>query len=167
MTTHHSQIYQTAMVTSLCIAALSFVSVVVLMTVTENARQNRTISESMLWSRVRLILALAAASGLSTSLPFALAAGVNNIGSFLMREILSASLIAVGTVIFGLWIAWVVTGRLGVRDSEVDYAGEYERPRLHRINPASGLPMNGALDLEGNPFGWNSRDLPEYRHWDP
>ena len=167
MNTHHSQIYHTAMVASLCVAALSFVSVIVLMTVTENARQNRTISDSMLWSRVRLILAVAAASGLSASLPFALAAGVHNIGSLLMREILSASVIAVGTVLFGMWIAWVVTGRVGVRDSEVDYAGEYEHPRLHRINPASGLPMNGALDLEGNPFGWNSRYLSEYRRWDP
>ena len=166
MNTHHSQIYHTAMVASLCVAALSFVSVIVLMTVTENARQNRTISDSMLWNRVKLILALAAASGLSASLPFALAAGVHNIGSLLMREILSASAITVGTVLFGMWIAWVVTGRV-VQDSEVKYEYEYEHTRPHRINPASGLPMNGALDLEGNPFGWDSRYLSVHRHRDP
>ena len=69
----HSPVYHVAMVMSVCVAGLSFLVLIVVMIMTENAKVNRVLAPCEVGRRFRIVLALAAVTGLLASLPFALA----------------------------------------------------------------------------------------------
>jgi hypothetical protein len=157
--TPHSHVYHIAMITCACIAALTFVFLVMLMVVTEKARLKRTIAHSRVWCRVRIGFVLAAATGLPGSLPFALANGTHTVLLLLVREVGCAVVIAMGALTFAVVLARAATGQIEFGNYEPHETAMFDDGSLHRINPASGLPMNGALDFAGNLYGWDSDDL--------
>jgi hypothetical protein len=69
--TGHSPLWHIVAAVSLCAAVLTFLALVVLMTVTESADQKRAIAPSKVWSRLRICFVLTSATGLLASLPFA------------------------------------------------------------------------------------------------
>ena len=149
----HSPAYHITMVSSVCIAGVSFLSLVVLMIVTENARLTQAISHSSAWSRLKIVFVMAGVTGLLASLPFALASGAHSVTSFLVWEVVYASVIALGALVFAVMVAHVATGEIEVGDYKPHETGMFDDDSLHRINPASGLPMNGAIDVAGNAYG--------------
>jgi hypothetical protein len=164
--TNHSRLYHIAMATSLCVAVLSFLAVLVVMIVTERALLKQTIAHSTVRRRYKVILALEVVTGLSASLPFALATGAHSIRSSLVWELLYASVIALGTLVFAVFMARVATGQIECGDIEYREMDAFDHGCLHEINPATGLPMNGSLDLDGNPFGCGPHDHSEHYHGD-
>jgi hypothetical protein len=155
----HSHLYHIAMITCVCIAALTFVVLVVLTVVTEKARLRRTIAHSRLWRRLRIGFVLATATGLPASLPFALANGTHTVLLSLVREVGYAAVIALGALTFAVVLARAAAGQIEFGNYERPETGMFDDGSLHRINPASGLPMNGALDFAGDFYGWDSDDL--------
>jgi hypothetical protein len=152
----HTPAYHITMVSSVCVAGVSFLSLVVLMIVTENARLTQAISHSRAWGRLKIAFVTAGVTGLLASLPFASASGTHSVTSFLVWEVIYASMIALGTLVFAVMVARVATGEIGVGDYEPHETGMFDDDSLHRINPASSLPMNGSLDIAGNPYGCDS-----------
>jgi hypothetical protein len=164
--TNHSRIYHIAMATSLCVAVLCFLAVLVVMTVTEQAWLKQTIAHSTVRRRYKVILALEVVTGLLASLPFALATGEYSIGSSLVWELLYASVIAFGTLAFAVFIVRVATGQIEFGDIDFHEMDTFDHGCLHKINPASGLPMNGSLDADGNAFGCGPHVHSEHHHGD-
>jgi hypothetical protein len=138
----HSYLWHVAAGTSFCIAALSFLALVVLMVVTEIARRSRAIACSTVRSRLKIVFALAAATGLLTVAPFAWVSGVHSP--------------AFGALVVAVLMTRVATGEIEISDYDPYETSIFERSSLHGINPASGLPMNGSLDIAGNPYGYDS-----------
>ena len=150
----HSHLWHIAAAASLCAAVLTFLALVVLMTVTESAHQRRAIPLSKVWNRLRVAFVLAAATGLLASLPFAKASGANSITSFLAYELVYAAAVTFGVLAFSVVAASCATGQIELGEYESYGAGGlFTRGFLFRINPASGLPMNGSLDVAGSPYG--------------
>jgi hypothetical protein len=149
----HSLVYHVAMVTSVCVAGLSFLVLVVLMIVTENARLKHGVAHSRVWSLLKVVFVLAAVIGLLASLPFALASGAHSVAVFLMWEVVYASVIALGSLAFAAMMAHVVTAEIDPGEYEPRQTDMFDDDSLFRINPASGLPMNGAIDVAGNAYG--------------
>ena len=158
----HSHVYHVAMLTSVCVAGLTFVALVVVLIVTQGGRVRQTVAHTKVWRRIKVALILATAAGLFASVPFALATGAHSIASFLVWEAVYAGVIALGAFLFAWMVAHiataeVATGQIEYGDCRVHETGMFDDDSWHTINPASGLPMNGSLDLAGNPFGWDSR----------
>jgi len=158
----HSHVYHVAMLTSVCVAGLTFVALVVVLIVAQGGRVRQTAAHSGIWRRIKIALILTTATGLFASLPFALATGAHSIASFLEWEAIYAGVIALGAFLFARMVAHIVTAEFDTRqieygDYRVHETSMFDDDCWHRINPASGLPMNGSLDLAGNPFGWDSR----------
>jgi hypothetical protein len=152
----HSHAYHVAMVTSVSIAALTFLALVVLAIVTANAGMRQVVMQGRGWSRTMVALVLAAVTGLLVSLPFAFASSAHGITSFLVRELVYASVIAPGALGFAAVMAHIATGEIGSGDYEPGGLGIFSRRSGFRVNPATGLPMNGLLDWDGNCYGCNS-----------
>jgi hypothetical protein len=131
--------------------------------ISRNAHPARqTAAHPGIWRRIKIGLILTTATGLFASLPFALATGAHSIASFLEWEAIYAGVIALGAFLFARMVAHIVTAEFDTRqieygDYRVHETSMFDDDCWHRINPASGLPMNGSLDLAGNPFGWDSR----------
>ena len=149
----HSHVYHVAMVTSVCVAGLPFLVLVVLMIVIENARVNPVLAPRGVWSRFRVAFVLAAATGLLASLPFALASGAHSFASFLVWEVVYASVTALGALAFAAMMARIATGEIKPGNDAPHETDMFGHSSLFRINPASGLPMNGSMDIAGNPYG--------------
>jgi hypothetical protein len=147
--TTHSHVYHVAMVTSVCVAGLSFLVLVVLLIVTENARLKHGVAHPRVWSLLKVVFVLAAVIGLLASLPFALASGA----AFLMWEVVYASVIALGSLAIAAMMAHVVTAEIEPGEYKPCQTNMFDDESLFRINPASGLPMNGAIDVAGNAYG--------------
>ena len=153
-TAAHSYAYHVAMIASVCLAALSLLTLVVFMIVTRATMRVRV------GSRTAVALVLAVMTGLLASLPFALASGTHDLASLLMREVAYASLTALWALGFGAMMARIVTGAISSNGYEPIETAMYGHSHLFQINPASGLPMNGALDFAGNFYGSDSRFHP-------
>jgi hypothetical protein len=151
-----SHLWHIAAGTSLCIAALSFLAMVVLMIVTENARRSRAIACLTVRSRFKIVFTLAAATGLLTAAPFAWVSGAHSPASFLVYEVVYTGVTAFGALVVAVLVTRVATGEIEISDYEPYETSIFERSSLHGINPASGLPMNGSLDIAGNPYGCDS-----------
>jgi hypothetical protein len=154
--TAHSHAYHIAMVTAVCVAGVSFLALVVLMIVTEHVRVTRAIAYTRVWSRLRIVFVLAAVTGLLASLPFALTSGAHRVASFLVSEVVYASVISVGSLVVAVMMARVVTGEIEFGVYEPHETGVFDHGSLFRINPATALPMNGAIDSVGNAYGTDS-----------
>ena len=150
----HSYAYHVAMIASVCLAALSLLTLVVFMIVT------RAMMRVKVWSRTAVALVLGVMTGLLASLPFALESGAHGFASLLMREVAYAGLTALWALGLGAMMAHFVTGEVSSAGYEPTETAMYGHSHLFQINPASGLPMNGALDFAGNPYGWDSRFHP-------
>lgn len=150
----HPHAYHVAMIASVSVAALLLLILVVFIAVTRATMQARV------RSRTVVALALAVMAGLLASLPFALASGAHGFASLLMREVAYAGLTALWALGFGAMMAHIVTGEVSSAGYEPTETAMYGHSHLFQINPASGLPMNGALDFAGNPYGWDSRFHP-------
>jgi hypothetical protein len=116
--------------------------------------------------RFKFAVALASLTGLTASLPVALALGAHSFVSFLVREVSYATAIAIGALCFTAALTSARTRQTGSGEVGYHESDAFEHGILHRINPASGLPMSGALDLAGNVYGFCSHDHSEHRHWD-
>lgn len=149
--------YHVATVTFVCMAGLSFLGLVLLMIVNGSNRASQGIAAPRVWTRIRAALVLAAVTGVLASLPFALAGRTHGVVSFLVRELVYAGVVALCAMGFAAMMAHIATGEFESGDYQPSYVGMSGRSSLFRINPATGLPMNGALDWAGNPYGWNSR----------
>ena len=152
----HSHAYHVAMVTSVSIAALTFLVLVVLAIVTANAGTKQAVMQRRVRGRTIATLVLAAVTGLLASLPFALANGTHGIASFLVWELVYASMVALGALGFAAMMAHIATGEVEPGGYEPGESGMFGRRSGFRINPASGLPMNGLLDWDGNCYGCDS-----------
>ncbi len=152
----HSHAYHVAMVTSVCIAGLAFLVLVVLSIVTANAGTKQAVVQRRVRGRTMAALVLAAMTGLLASLPFALASSTHGIASFLVRELAHASVVAFSALGFAAVMAHIATGEIESGGYELGESGMFGRRSGFRINPASGLPMNGLLDWDGNCYGCNS-----------
>lgn len=63
-------------------------------------------------------------------------------------------MIALGALVFAVTVARAATGQIEFGEYEADETGgQFGHGSLFRINPANGLPMNGAIDALGNPYG--------------
>ena len=164
---HHSCLYDVAMIASWCVAVLSYVTLLVLMTLTSLALEAQEMTRFMAQRRFKFAVALASLTGLTASLPVALALGAHSVASFLVREVSYASAIAIGALCFTAALTSVRTRQTGSGEVGYHESDAFERGILHRINPASGLPMNGSLDVTGNAYGWDSHVHSEHHHWDP
>jgi hypothetical protein len=152
----HSHVYHIVMISSVCIAGLSLLTLVVFMTVAENARLKDPTVPSRVWSQLRVVFVLALVTGLLASLPFALASGRHSILSSLWYEVVYATLIALGVFAIALMVAHITTCHMESGEYEPKERRMFDYGTPYRINPSSGLPMNGALDCAGNMFGWDS-----------
>jgi hypothetical protein len=159
--TAHSLVYHVAMITSVCVAGLSFLVLVVLMIVAENARLKHGVAHPRVWSLLKVVFVLATVIGLLASLPFALASGAHSVAAILMWEVVYASVIALGSLAFAAMMAHVVTAEIEPGEYDPRQTDMFDDDSLFRINPATGLPMNGSLDMGGNPFGWDSHSAME------
>ena len=155
-TATHTHAYHVAMVSSVCAAALSFLALVVLMIVTGYNRARHGAEWPRVGSGITAILVLTALTGLLASLPFALASGTIGVASFLVRELIYASVTALGALGFAAIIACIATSEIKSGDYEPVESGMYGHRFEFRINAATGLPMNGELDWAGNPYGCDS-----------
>jgi hypothetical protein len=158
----HSHVYHVAMLTSVCVAGLTFVALIVVLIVSQGGRVRKTSAHFGMWRRIKVALILTTATGLFASLPIVLATETHSIASFLVWEAVYAGVIALGAFLFAWMVAHiataeVATGQIEYGDYRVHETSMFGDDCWHRINPASGLPMNGSLDLAGNPFGWDSR----------
>ena len=147
----HSPVYHVAMVMSVCVAGLSFLVLIVVMIMTENAKVNRVLAPCEVGRRFRI--ALAAVTGLLASLPFALAGDMAGVASFIVREGLYASATALGALAFAAMMARIATGDVEPGGDEPHETDGFGHRHLFTINPANGQPMNGSIDLAGNPYG--------------
>ena len=152
----HSHAYHVAMVTSVSIAALTFLVLVVLAIVTANAGTKQAVMQRRVRGRTIATLVLAAVTGLLASLPFALANGTHGIASFLVWELVYASMVALGALGFAAMMAHIATGEVEPGGYEPGESGMFGRRSGFRINPTTGLPMNGLLDWGGNCYGCDS-----------
>jgi hypothetical protein len=144
------------MISSVYIAGLSLLTLVVFMIVAENVRLNEPVEPSRVWSRIRVVFMLAVVTGVFASLPFALASGRHNILSSLWYEVVYATLIALGGFAIALMVARITTCHMESGEYEPHERRMFDHGAPHRINPSSGLPMYGVLDCAGNMFGWDS-----------
>jgi hypothetical protein len=154
------------MLTCICVAVCTFVALLVVLISVETGRVKQTIALSKVRLGYKNSLVLAAVTGLLTALPVALSTGRHTVSSFLVRESVCASVIAFGTLIFALIMARVAASPVSAGHTDSDNWEPYERGPFgqgpwHTINPANGLPMNGSLDVAGNPFGC---DFHSHRH---
>lgn len=147
----HSYAFHVAIVSAVSIAALSFLALVVLMIIFKNARQRQAVVRPRV--RGRIIVGLAAATGLLAPLPIVLASGAHTIASLLVHELIYASVTTLGFLACAAMIAGIATGEIQPGGDESHEACRVGHGHLFRINPASGLPMNGALDMAGNSYG--------------
>lgn len=143
------------MVSIVSIAALSFLALVVLIIVFKNARQGQAVLRPRVQSLI--VIGLAAGTGLLAPLPIALASGAHTVASLLEHELVYASVTTLGALTCATMIAGIATGEIQPGDDESHEACRVSHRHLFRINPASGLPMNGALDMAGAPYGENFR----------
>jgi len=147
----HSYAFHVAMVSVVSIAALSFLALVVLMIVFKSARQGQAVVRPRVRSLV--VIGLAAGTGLLAPLPIALASGAHTIASLLVHELVYASVTMLGALACATMIAGIATGEAQPGGDEPYEACRFGHRHLFRINPASGLPMSGALDMAGSPYG--------------
>ena len=103
----HTPVYHVAMVTSVCVAGLSFLVLIVVMIMSENAKVNRALAPCEVGRQFRMALVLAAVTGSLASLPFALAGDMAGVASFLVREGVYASATALGALAFEIGRAHV------------------------------------------------------------
>jgi hypothetical protein len=153
---NHSRLLHIAAVVSLCVSVLTILALIVVVAVTQRAWLGEATAHSTVCSRLKVVFALTAATGLLASFPFALATAAHTVASFLVWEVAYASMIAFGALAFAVMVVSVATGQNEFGHYEVQERGMFDDGPLHRINPASGLPMNGSLDIAGNPFGSES-----------
>ena len=159
---NYSRLLHIAAAVSMCVAVVTFLALIIVLAVAERPRLKETIAHSGVWIDLKVVFALTAVTGLLASFPFALATAAHTVASFLVWEVTYASMIAFGTLAFAVMVVSVATGQNEFGHCEVhetglfDYAGIFGDDSLHRINPATGLPMNGSLDIGGSPFGWDS-----------
>lgn len=149
----HSPVYHVAMVTSVCVAGLSFLVLIVVMIMTENAKVNRLLAPCEVGRRFRIALVLAAVTGLLASLPFALAGDMAGVASFIVREGPYASATALGALAFAAMMARIATGDVEPSGDEPHETDGFGHRHLFTINPANSQPMNGSIDVAGNPYG--------------
>ena len=152
----HSHFWHIARATSLCVSVFTFCALLVVMIVAERAWLRQTIAHSRVVNRFKAAFVLAAATGLLASVPFAAVTGTHTVVSFLVWETVYASVIALGALCFAVLIALVATGQIESGEYRPYEGGILDHGTPFGINPANGLPMNGALDFGGNPYGWDS-----------
>jgi hypothetical protein len=154
---HHSCLYDITMIASWCVAVLSFLSLFVLMVVTKTDLKGRKITRSTAWRRFKFAAALASLTGLTASLPVALALGGHRVASVLVRELSYATAIAMGMLCFAAVLTRLVTTQpTGSGNFEYREWDQFEHSISHGINPASGLPKSGSLDPAGDSYDWIS-----------
>jgi hypothetical protein len=154
--TVHTHAYHVAMVSSVCAAGLSYLVLVALMIVAGYSRASHGAAWPRVRSRTTTTLVLAALTGLLASLPFALPGGTHGVASFLLRELVYASATALGALGFAAMMAHIATSEIASGDYEPGDSGIFGRRSGFRINPTTGLPMNGMLDWAGNWYGCDS-----------
>jgi hypothetical protein len=156
-TIDYSHLRHIVMAVSLCVAVLTFLALLMVMIVTERAWLRRTIAHSSVVNRLKLAFALAAITGLLASVPFAWASSARTVVSFLVWELVYTAVTALATLCFAVLMARIATGQIEFSDYEVpNQTRRFDHGTPFRINPATGLPMNGAIDFAGNLYGWDS-----------
>jgi hypothetical protein len=146
---HHSCLYDVAMIASRCVAVLSYVTLLVLMTFTAADLEAEEMTRSMAQRRFKFAVTLASLTGLTASLPVALALGAHSIASFLVREVSYASAIAIGALCFTAALTSAGTRRTGSGEVGYHESDAFEHGILHRINPASGLGTHSLIPSIG------------------
>ena len=160
----HSHLRHIAMATCLCVAVITFFASIAATMVTVRASLRQTIGYSSVKNRLRVALTLAVVTGLFGSVPFAWANCSHTVMSFLVWDLSYAGVIALVTLFFVALAAGIATSPVESGDFEMPYTtGMFGRGTLFRINPASGLPMNGALDIAGNFYGSDSHSRLHHR----
>lgn len=149
----HTPVYHVGMVTSVCVAGLSFLVLIIVMIMTENAKVNRVLAPCEVGRQFRIALVLAAVTGSLASLPFALAGDMAGVASFLVREGVYAGATALGALAFAAMMARVATAEVETGGDEPHETDGFGHHHLFTMNPANGLPMNGSIDVAGNPYG--------------
>lgn len=153
----HPHLRHIAMAICLCVAMITFFALIVVVIVMERAWLRQTITHSQFINRLKAALALAAVTGLLASVPFAWATCSRTVVSFLVWDLAYATLFAPGTLFFAVLMARIVTGQIDSGDYELPCkAGMFGDGALFKINPCSGLPMYGVLDVAGNVYGSDS-----------
>lgn len=158
---NHPHIHSIAPVISLGIAVLSFLAVVILLGITRIAVRSGAMAHSLLRRRWKGIFAYSVLTGLSGAFSIALVSEVHSIRSFLVGELSIGVGIMALTLVLG---AMTSSFALAPGDGGADEEDGYWRSRdafdidagAPTINPASGLPMCGSLDVAGNPYGCDS-----------
>lgn len=155
------------MIASWSLAVLSYLSLLVLMVVTKMSLEKQQITRPTAQRRFKLIIASGSLTGLAASLPIALALGGHSVASVLVREVSYATAIAMGVLCStALLTRLVATHPTGSENLDHRQWDEFQHSISPTINPASGLPMNGPLDVAGNPYGSDSRSE-EHHTWNP
>lgn len=153
----HQHVRHVIMAGCLCVAVITFFASIVVITLMGYACLRPTTPYSRVINRLKVVLALAAVTGLLGSVPFAWATCSHTVVSFLARDLAYAGVIALGTLFFAALVAGIATSPIESGDYEVPHnTGMFDRGTLFRINPSSGLPMYGALDVAGNVYGHDS-----------
>jgi hypothetical protein len=156
-TIDHSHLRHIVMVVSFCVAVVTFLALHAVVIITERAWLRQKVGHSSLMNRLKLAFVLAAVTGLLASAPFAWATGEHSVVPFLMWELVYAAVTALGTLFLAVLIARIATGQIEFGDYEMpNQKGMFDHGTPFRINPATGLPMNGAIDSAGNFYGWDS-----------
>lgn len=159
----HPHLRHVTMAVCLCVAVLAFVALIVATIVVGRACLRQTTTYAIVMNRLKTVLALAAVTGLLASVPFAWAMCSRTAISFLLWDLAYAGLIALGALFFAVLVARIATGQIPAGDCEMPCEARISGHRpLFRINPSSGLPMNGALDFAGNFYGWDSHSRPHH-----
>lgn len=160
----HQHLRHMIMAVCLCVAVITFFASIVGMILMGHACLRPATPCSMVMNRLKAALALAAVTGLVGSVPFAWATCSHTVVSFLARDLAYAGVIAVGTLFFAALVARIATSPIESGDYEMPYqTGILGRSTLFRINPSSGLPMYGALDVAGNVYGHDSHSRLHHR----
>jgi hypothetical protein len=147
----------TTMIASWTVAGLAYLTLLVLMVITKMDLKGRRIARSTAQRRFKIVAALASLTGLTASLPVALALGGHSVASVLVRELSYATAVAVGVLCFtALLTKLASTQPTGSGNIEYRKSDAFEHSLFHGVNPANGLPMSGSPDSDGNTYGWNS-----------
>jgi len=132
---------------------LTLLALVVAMTTLERSWLRGAVSRSAMYNRLAHALVLAAATGVLGALPFAIASSPNSRVTFLAYVAIYGAVIALGALAFAVMVARIATGQIEFGDGGSDEPSLFGSAPLHRTNPATGLPMNGSIDIAGNAFG--------------
>jgi hypothetical protein len=155
------RIYSIAADICLGVAVLSCFMVVILIGITRIAVWSGAMTRLLLRRRWKSILAFSASAGLSGASSIALVVDIHSFRSFLVGELsIGAGIMALTLVVGAITSSFALASSDCAADEEDGYwrcSDSFDIDAgAPTINPASGLPMCGSLDVAGNPYGCDS-----------